>query len=46
MLQIEYKNKFGKVIADALSKVELTATDAQTKKRWINAIAKATVEIG
>jgi hypothetical protein len=44
MLQIENKDRFGKVIADALSKVELT-TDAQTKKRWINAIAKATVEI-
>ncbi len=44
MLQIENKDRFGKVIADALSKVELT-TDAQTKKRWINAIAKAVVEI-
>ncbi len=44
MLQIENKDRFGKVIADALSKVKLT-TDAQTKKRWINAIAKATVEI-
>ncbi len=44
MLQIENKDRFGKVIADSLSKVELTA-DAQTKKRWINAIAKATVEI-
>jgi hypothetical protein len=44
MLQIENKDKFGKVIADALSKVELT-TDAQTKKRWVRAIAKATVEI-
>jgi hypothetical protein len=45
MLEITDTNKFGKVIADALSKVELTVTDAQTKKRWINAIAKATVEI-
>ncbi len=45
MLQIENKDTFGKVIADALSKVELTVTDAQTKARWINAIAKATVEI-
>ncbi len=45
MLQIENKQTFGKVIADALSKVEQTVTDAQTKKRWINAIAKATVEI-
>ena len=45
MLQIENKDRFGKVIADALSKVELTVTDAQTKKRWINAIAKAAVEI-
>jgi hypothetical protein len=44
MLQIENKDRFGKVIADALSKVELT-TDAQTKKRWIRAIAKATAEI-
>ncbi len=45
MLQIENKDRFGKVIADALSKVEQTVTDAQTKKRWINAIAKAAVEI-
>jgi len=45
MLQIENKDRFGKVIAGALSKVELTVADAQTKKRWINAIAKATVEI-
>jgi hypothetical protein len=45
MLQIENKDTFGKIIADALSKVEQTVTDAQTKKRWINAIAKATVEI-
>jgi hypothetical protein len=44
MLQIENKDKFGKVIADALSKVELT-TDAQTKRRWVRAIAKAVVEI-
>ena len=45
MLQIENKDRFGKVIADALSKLEQTATDAQTKKRWINAIAKAAAEI-
>ncbi len=45
MLQIENKDRFGKVIADALSKVELTVASSQTKKRWINAIAKATVEI-
>jgi hypothetical protein len=45
MLQIENKQTFGKVIADALSKVELTVTDAHNKKRWVNAIAKATVEI-
>ncbi len=45
MLQIENKDTFGKIIADALSRVELTVTDAQTKARWINAIAKATVEI-
>jgi hypothetical protein len=45
MLQIENKDIFGKVIADALSKVELTVADAKTKTRWINAIAKATVEI-
>jgi hypothetical protein len=45
MLEITDTNKFGKVIADALSKVELTVTDAQTKKRWINSIAKAVVEI-
>jgi hypothetical protein len=45
MLQIENKDRFGKVIADALSKVELTVADAQTKRRWIRAIAKAVVEI-
>ncbi len=45
MLQIENKDRFGKVIADALAKIELTVTDAGTKKRWINAIAKATAEI-
>ena len=45
MLQIENKDRFGKVIADALSKVELTVANTQTKKRWINAIAKAAVEI-
>jgi hypothetical protein len=45
MLQIENKDRFGKVIADALAKIELTVTDVQTKKRWINAIAKAVVQI-
>jgi hypothetical protein len=45
MLQIENKDRFAKIIADALVKVELTVTDVQTKKRWINAIAKATAEI-
>jgi hypothetical protein len=45
MLQIEDKDKFGKVIANALAKVELTVADVQTRKRWINAIAKAAVEI-
>ncbi len=45
MLEIENKDKFGKVIADSLSKVEQTVTNAQTKKRWINAIAKAVAEI-
>jgi len=45
MLEITDTNKFGKVIADALSKVEQTVTDAKTKTRWINAISKATVEI-
>ncbi len=45
MLQIENKDRFGKVIADALSKVELTVTDAKTKTRWINAISKAAAEI-
>jgi hypothetical protein len=45
MLQIENKDRFAKIIADALVKVELSPTDAQTKKRWINAIAKAAVEI-
>ncbi len=45
MLEIENKDRFGKVIADALAKIELTVTDAGMKKRWINAIAKAAVEI-
>ncbi len=45
MLEIENKDRFGKVVADALAKVELTVTDAQTKKRWIRAIAKAVAEI-
>ncbi len=45
MIEITDTNKFGKVAADAIAKVELTVKDAQTKKRWINAIAKATVEI-
>ena len=45
MLEIENKELFGKVIADALSRVEQTTADAQTKKRWINAISKAAVEI-
>ncbi len=45
MLEIKDTNKFGKVIAGALAKVELTVTDARTKKRWINAISKAVVEI-
>ncbi|MGI8494371.1 MAG: hypothetical protein ACR2L1_03520 [Pyrinomonadaceae bacterium] len=45
MLEIKDTNKFGKVTADALAKVELTVKDAQTKTRWINAIAKAIVEI-
>ena len=45
MLEITDTNKFGKIVADAISNVELTVKDANTKKRWINAIAKAVVEI-
>ena len=45
MLQIENKDRFGKVVADAIAKIELTVKDAGMKKRWINAIAKATAEI-
>ena len=45
MFQIENKDKFGKIVADSLAKIELTVTDAGMKKRWINAIAKATAEI-
>jgi hypothetical protein len=45
MLEITDTNKFGKVVADALTKIELSSTDNQTKKRWINAIAKAVIEI-
>jgi hypothetical protein len=45
MLNIDDRNKFGKVIAGALAKVELTVKDAATKKRWINAVSKAAVQI-
>jgi hypothetical protein len=45
MLEITDTNTFGKIVADSLSKVELTVTDAQTKRRWVRAIARATVEI-
>jgi hypothetical protein len=45
MLEIKDTNKFGKVTAAALAKVELTVTDAQNKKRWFNAITKAVIEI-
>jgi hypothetical protein len=45
MLEITNQELFGKVIADALAKVELSVTDARTKSRWINAISKAAVEI-
>ncbi len=45
MLEITNQELFGKVIAAALAKVELTVTDARTKSRWINAISKAAVEI-
>ncbi|MCA1625029.1 MAG: hypothetical protein LC768_13575 [Acidobacteria bacterium] len=45
MLEITNQELFGKVIADALAKVEQTVTDNQTKQRWINAISKAAAEI-
>ncbi len=45
MLEITNQELFGKVIADALARVELSVTDAKTKSRWINAISKAAVEI-
>ncbi len=45
MLEITNQELFGKVIADALARVELSVTDARTKSRWINAISKAAVEI-
>jgi hypothetical protein len=45
MLEITNQELFGKVIADALTRVELSVTDARTKSRWINAISKAAVEI-
>jgi hypothetical protein len=45
MLEITNQELFGKVIAAALAKVELTVTDARTKSRWINAISKAAAEI-
>ena len=45
MLNIKDTNKLGKVISEALAKVELTVKDASNKKRWINAIAKAAAQI-
>ncbi len=45
MIEITDKDRFAQVIADSIARVELTAPNSQTKKRWINAIAKATVEI-
>ena len=45
MLSITDASKFGKVIAGTLAKVELTVKDASAKKRWINAITKAAVQI-
>lgn len=45
MLNIENKDRFGKVIAGALATVEVTAKSNQTKKRWINAISKAAAQI-
>ena len=45
MLEITNQDEFGKVIASAIAKVELTVTDNQTKQRWINAISKAAVQI-
>ncbi len=45
MIEITDKDRFAQVIADSIARVELTNTNQQTKKRWINAIAKATVEI-
>ena len=45
MIELENKDLFGKTVADALARVELTVKDDKTKKRWINAISKAVVEI-
>jgi hypothetical protein len=45
MLKIDDKDKFGEVITGAIAKVELTVNDAGIKKRWINAISKAVVQI-
>lgn len=36
------KEKFASVVADAIAKIHLSGKDV---KRWVNAIAKATVEI-
>jgi hypothetical protein len=44
MLQIENKARFAQIIADSLSKLEQTVTDPPTKKRWVNAIARAEIE--
>jgi hypothetical protein len=45
MLNTKDANKFGKVIAGALGKVEMTITNPALKSRWINAIAKAVYQI-
>lgn len=46
MIEISNKNLFGKVIADALVKVDSnTGLQSWEKMRWVNAIAKAAAQI-
>lgn len=46
MIEITEKEIFGKVVADALCKLELnTSLDTGMKLRWVNAIAKAVIKI-
>jgi ribosomal protein L28 len=45
MLNITDTNKMEQITADALRSVNSSGADAQTKRRWINAICKASLQI-